>query len=363
MEKGEILNWNEFDNIKILIAEDDIFNREFLVSMFIEYENFEILEAQDGQEAYEKILKYPLDVILLDVHMPKKNGLEIVKDMRKMEKFTSVPVIVITSDKHDKTKALEYGANDFLPKPYDTMELKVRVYNQVKLRKYSQKLEEQVAIKTQQLRAKMSKIEETQRKLLLRIALFSEKQMTDKSSHKVEKIAIYTKYLSQMCGLSADKQEDIYYSSALHNIGFFALPNEIRTKKGQYNARERAEMQKHIGYGSKFLSGLEETDLVRIAKPIISQYSENWDGSGYPKGLKGDEISIYARIVTVCVHFNALTTPRDYREKKVLSDKEVYSSMKSESGITFDPILLNVFLKNFKKFIQIKDKLIKKVSN
>ena len=358
------MNWDEFDNIKILIAEDDIFNREFLVSMFIEYENFEIIEAADGQEAFDKILKHPLDVILLDVHMPKKNGLEIVKTVRKMAKYISVPIIVITSDKHDKTKALEYGANDFLAKPYDTMELKVRVYNQVKLRKYSQKLEYQVEKKTKELKSKMSKIEETQRKLLLRIALFSEKQMTDIGSHKVEKIAVYTKYLAKICcGIPLSEQEDIYYSSALHNIGFFALPNNIRTKKGKYSSSERVAMQRHIEYGQKFLLGLEETDLLKIAKPIIEQYCERWDGKGYPNGLKGESISLYARIVTVCVFFNSLTTPRDYRDKIIFSNKEVYSFMKEQSGKIFDPLLLDIFLKNFNKFIQLKNRLNKKVKN
>ncbi len=352
------MNWNEFETIKILIAEDDIFNREFLISLFLGYDNFEIHEAEDGEEALEKILEEHYDVVLLDIHMPKKTGIEVLQIIRRSKKLITTPVIVVTSNEEDRKKALSLGANDFLVKPYDSIELQIRLYNQVKLYKYSKNLEQMVKIKHLNLLKKIEKIEETQRKLLIKFALYAERQMGAKDGGKSKKIAEYTKLLSSYCcELPIEEQKDIYYAAAIHNIGFFALPHSIKTKNGKYTKEEREIMKKHILYSKEFLKDLEETDLIKVARPIVEQYCERWDGKGYPLGLKGDEISPYARIVTIAVYFNALTTPRDYRNKRVFSDDEVYKILESQSGKIFDPILIDVFLKHFDEFLALRDKL------
>ncbi len=353
--------------IKILIVEDDVFSRKVLTTMF-EYDdsgvNFNIVESDNGEDAIEKILTNNFDLILLDIHLPKKNGITVLRTIKRSRRFLLTPIIVLTADKEEKIKALQYGASDFILKPYDILELKLKIFNQVKVKKYSTELKYQIIHKAKELQSKIDKIEDTQRKFLLKLAMQSEKQMSYSDSLRAEKVATYTKKFSMLCcHCSPQMLKNVYYSAAFHNIGFLSLPNNIKNKDGQYTTKDRELMQKHIEHGAKFLYGLENTDLLNIAKPIIEEYCERWDGKGYPRGLEGDDISFYARIVSIVVYFNALTSPRGYREKIIFSDRDVYKLIQNQSGKIFDPILVDVFLINFDKFIAIKNRISSRARN
>ena len=350
-----------YKKIKILIVEDDVFSRRVLVSMF-KYDHFgnsfDIFESGDGKDALQKILNNNFDLILLDIHIPKMDGISVLKTIRRSNKFLLTPIIILTADLDEKIRALRCGASDFLVKPYDKVELKLKIFNQVKIKRYSMELKRQVLEKAKELQDKIYKTEESQRKFLLKLAMQSERQMFFSDSLKAEKIATYSKELSTLCcNFTPEALKNIYYAAAFHNIGFISLPNKIKNKNGQYTEQDRKLMQRHIYHGAKFLYGLENTNLLSVAKPIIEEYCERWDGKGYPRGLHGDDISFYARIVSIVVYFNALTSHRGYRSRVVFSNREVYQILKKQSGKIFDPILIDVFLNNFDKFIKIRDRI------
>jgi len=352
------------DKIKILIVEDDVFSRKILTAMFggKSSKTFDVYESGDGEDAIDKVLTNNFDLILLDIHIPKKDGLTVLRTIKRSRRFFLTPVIILTVDVEEKIRALRYGASDFLVKPYNKMELRLKIFNQVRIKKYSMELKSQIIQKAQELQSKISKIEDTQRKFLLKLAMQTNKQLSFYDSLRAEKIAIYTKEFAMLCcHFPPESLKNIYYSAAFHNIGFISLPSNIKNKDGQYTQKDRKLMQKHIRHGAKFLYGLENTNLLRIAKPIIEEYCERWDGGGYPRGLKGDDISFYARIVSIIVYFNALTSPRTYREHEVFTDKEVFYLIKGQSGKIFDPILVDVFLDNYNKFIKIKNRLLDKM--
>ena len=350
------------NRVKILIAEDDLASRKLLVSLFFRQGNIDIIEAKDGEEALSKVIQHNLDLILLDIHMPKRDGISILKTIRRNKKFLLTPIIMVTVDEKEKLEALRQGASDFIIKPYDKRELRLKVINQVKIKKYSKDVTNTLIYKTKELHNQLLHIQETQKKFLIKIAMHTERQMIFSDANRAEKIATYTKHLARLCcNMSQEQLKNLFYSAAFHNIGFISLPDSIKNKKGTYSDKDRALMQKHIKYGSDFLEGLENTDLINITKPIIEEYCERWDGKGYPKGLKGDNISFYARIVSIVVYFNALTSNRKHRiNQKNFTDKEIYMILKSQSGKIFDPILLEVFLDNFRLFLKLRDRFVRR---
>ncbi len=347
---------------RVLIVEDDLATRRMLVSM-LKNQEYETLEASNGEEALNILFSTNLDLIILDIHMPVKNGIDVLKTIKRTKKYLLMPIIVLTIDIHEKIEALRLGASDYLVKPFDKLELSLKIHNQIKIKRYSMEMQNRVNNKIQDLNQKICNVEETQRKFLLKLAMQSERQMFFSDTLKAEKIASYTKeFVKIVCNLPEEILRKVYYSAAFHNIGFISLPSSLKNKK-RFTDEDRKMMQKHIEYGAKFIYGLENTELLSIAKPIIEEYCERWDGKGYPKGLKGDDISFYARVVAIVVYFNALTSPRGYRKHNIFTDREVYYLMKRESGKMFDPILLDAFLKYYKRFIKIRDIIMKKRAN
>ncbi len=348
--------------INILIAEDDYFSREMIIEILKMNSLFDVWEAKNGDEALTLLFQNSFDMIILSINLPQKDGFEILKVIQRGRDFASIPTIVLVSNNEEKLKSLELGANIFLEKPYDILELKLKVSNQLKM---IENLKNKM-IKTFQGRVCELEIEKAQREILMKVVRQNEKQMLFVDNFKSLKIATYTKELSR---LSSDIPQyllqNIYYAASFHNIGFISLPNELKIKRGQYSEKEREIMEKHIKYGIEFVSDFKNTKLLEVAKPIIEQYCERWDGLGYPKGLKGDDISFYARVVSITVYFNALTSPREHRNKyqKIYTNREVYFLIKSQSKKRFDPILVDVLLENFAKFINLKDKILKKIEN
>jgi len=348
------------EKIKILIAEDDYLSRDLIIQVLKLNEKFVLYIAEDGEKALTLLFKEELDLIIISANLPKKSGFEILKIIQRGRKFSSIPTIVLILNSSERIKALNLGANIFLEKPYNIAELKLKVFNQIKLIECLKKK----MIKKLQAKICEIEIEKAQREILLKLAMQSEKQMLFTDNFKAIKIATYTKELAKLCSdIPKHLLQNIYYASSFHNIGFISLPNNIKMKRGLYTQEERDLMEKHIKYGINFVSDFKNTNLLEVAKPIIEQYCERWDGLGYPKGLDGDDISFYARIVSISVYFNAISSPREHRDKKqkIYTNREVYFLIKSQSGKRFDPILIDVFLKNFKRFINIRDKISKKI--
>jgi len=167
-------------------------------------------------------------------------------------------------------------------------------------------------------------------------------------------MSLYSEKLAELSGLKSEEQELIRYAAPLHDIGKVGIPDNVLLKNGKLTEEEFETIKKHPIIGSEILSGADEFLVMKVAKIIALQHHEKYDGSGYPNGLKGDEIHLYARIVSIADVFDALTTQRVY--KKAFSLEDSLSIMSEGRGTSYDPKLLDLFTKNIQKFINIQEK-------
>ena len=349
----------EFDKIVILSVDDDEFNQALASSIFEEFENITVLEAGHGKEALEMIEKEVVDIILLDILMPIMDGIETLKILKSNPEYKSIPVIVVTSKEDEKRTTYQLGANDFISKPYSPEELKLRVFNHLRIKYFCDLLYD---IKDDaQTKNASSEHQLCDLKKAIEIAIGSQKKLLEKlgniaheESYKEEKASIrlgeYAKTMAKLCGLNSKEIDNLYYCMSIYDIGLLRVPKEDR--KNAQNIR----FKEYPTLGLSVVEDLEETTLIKMAKQVIIAHQENWDGSGYPYGLKGDEIPLYSQIASIVNFYDELTTPRIY-SSETISSEDAIDIIKREKGVKFDPKLLELFITNFDLFRDIKNRL------
>ncbi len=356
-----MLEWEELGDVRLLIVEDDPFNRDLLFSLFNQLSNMEIFEAANGLEALQVLQKEDIDIILLDIHMPAMNGFETLKALRNMPKYSFTPVIIITSNENEMKKSYELGADDFISKPFKAIELESRVYTHIKKGQYRKKYNElfekmnrEVIKKNTELLHTMKSIENSQKEFFYRLSILMNKKKNSKNNKIV---ATISKEFATLLGCSAVEASNVYYGAIIRDIGLFALSKEI-SPSYKFSQKDKEIYYQYIMLGYQVVNNSIETDFIKVAKKIISQYKENYDGTGFPRKLKKDQISQYAYIVAISETFDALLSEREYRFKKVHSLEETYKVINMEGGRRFKPIMTKIFLDNFEKFVKIREKMI-----
>ena len=310
---------------KALIVDDIELNREMLSDILSD--EYEVIEAGNGNEALEKIEENfsDLSVILLDLVMPELDGtgvLKIMKDRGWIERF---PVLIITgeTDVATELKCLELGAADFIGKPFDESRAKRRVANSVQLYTYKNRLEEQVAEKTAELRKSNQVLEEMNDKIIQMLGDIVESRNEESGEH-VKRVKIFTKIFAEYVknhfpeyGLTDEDVELIATASPLHDVGKIMVKDAILLKPGKLTPEEFAEMKKHTIYGCEVLDRVRyiwPEKYNRICSEICLNHHERVDGRGYPNGLKGDDIPVSAQIVGLADVYDALVTDRVYKK-------------------------------------------------
>ncbi len=328
----------------ILIVDDMEINREILGEIF--KSDYEIVEACDGVEAVE-ILNREDDIVavLLDIIMPKMDGLGVLREMNRTNKISYIPAFLITAeaDTNMLSEGYELGAIDVITKPFMSHFLKCRVNNVVELYEHRNHLEHVVEKQVERLKRMNQSLVE---------ALASIIEFRDgESGEHVRRIYRVTKILMteasntyQEYRLSEEEIEKIARSSILHDIGKIAIPDMILNKPGRLTKEEFEIMKQHTVKGCEILQTLPDimdNEIYRYSYDICRHHHERWDGKGYPDGLPGDEISIWAQVVAVADVYDALTSVRVY---KGAYSKETACKMiaNGECG-TFNPKLLKVF--------------------
>jgi len=348
------------DKITILAVDDVEMNLKMMRSMLNDLGELDYLEARNGLEALG-ILKRPnaIDIVLLDLEMPLMNGFELLRIMKQSELIRDIPVIVITSDKTEVTKTLALGANDFIAKPYDPEELKLRVINHVRSKKLAELaldlneiLEREVVKKTSALRKSLELSRNAEFEISLRLGKAAEFRDEETGMH-IRRISEMSHGLALRAGLDEQECEILRHASPLHDVGKIGIPDSILLKPGKLDASEFKIMKTHTTIGGKILSDAEEYPVIKAGQIVALQHHEKWDGSGYPMGLAGPGIHLYGRIVMITDVFDALTSERPY--KKAFPIKNALEIMKDGKGSFFDPDLLDLFTQNLDPFIRIKD--------
>jgi len=344
----------------ILAADDEQFNLDLIDAAFMDFDNVNIKYVNNGLEVLEILKVEKFDVLLLDISMPILDGIETLKEIRKIPELNNFPVIMVTANVEKEFDAISLKANDFISKPYDIDILTARTLNYAKMNKYytmveNQKdiLEKEVKLRTQELENTLKLAKRTEYEISIRLGLASEFRDLETGGH-IKRMSHYSSLLARLYGLSKEECELILYAAPLHDIGKVGIPDKILLKPGSFEGNEFEIMKQHAILGAKMLEGADEFPVLKAGHIIALQHHERWDGNGYPNKIKGEDIHLYARIITVADVFDALSSKRCYKEAMDLDT--VLSIMKKDAGTHFDPQLVTLLLANLDDFLEIKEK-------
>ena len=342
-------------DIKILIVDDIADNIQVAMNMLKE-ENYTFSFASDGEEALALVTNEKFDLILLDIMMPKLNGYDVCKQLKSNPEHCNIPVIFLTakSDVDAIAKGFEVGGIDYIIKPFHASELLARTKTHLEL-SYSKQLLKQknieLAVKIEHQGARLlEEVEENQREMIYVLMEVME-STSDETGKHIKRVAESSRLLAHYTDyLSEEDESIIFHAAPMHDIGKIAIPKEILHKPGRLTPKEFEIMQTHAQKGRDFLKN-SKRQLLTAASIIAYEHHEKWDGTGYPRGLKGDEIHIFGRIVALADVFDALTHKRQY--KNAWDVNEAVDYIKSLKGIQFDPQLVDIFIEHLAEFIKI----------
>jgi len=345
---------------RILVVDDEDLNLQLMEALLAPL-GYEVILARDGEEALRKIQEAFPDLILLDAMMPKLDGFEVTRRLKEDEDTRIIPIVIVTAlqEVQARVMALEMGADDFLAKPVDKTELRARVQSLLKvkayndhMRNYQQELEAEVAKRTEELQRAFEKIKEASLETIYRLARAAEYKDEDTGTH-VLRMSHYSAAIARKLGLPEDEVESILYASPMHDVGKIGIPDRILLKPGKLDPDEWKVMQQHTLIGGRILSG-SEAGFVKLAEVIALTHHEKWDGTGYPNGLRGEEIPIAGRITAIADVFDALTSKRPYKEP--FSIEKSFSIIQGERGTHFDPKVVDAFFSITDEILTIKER-------
>jgi len=332
---------------RILVVDDEDRNLRLMEALLIPL-GYEVVLTQDGSDALNRIKEILPDVILLDVMMPKVDGFEIARRLKEDGETETIPVVMVTALKEveDRVKALEVGADDFLSKPVDRSELIATVNSQLKVKAYNdhmlnyqRELEAEVDKRTQQLRQAFERIKTASLDTIYRLSRAAEYKDEETGDH-IQRISHYSMTVGRRLGLNLEDTETILYASPMHDVGKIGIPEHILLKPGRLDPNEWEIMKQHTIIGAQILEG-SDAESIKQAEVIALTHHEKWDGTGYPKGLKGTEIPLIGRITAVADVFDALTSRRPYKEAFLL--ESALGIIKEGRGSHFDPEVVDAF--------------------
>lgn len=316
---------------------------------------YEVEVARDGVEALAK-LRLEVDLVFLDAEMPGMDGFEVARRIRQDPEFSDLPIIMVTGlgSTGDRLRAVEAGVNDFITKPFELTELRVRSASLIKmkeaadaLKRHREELEQAVSRRTAELRRALDAMVDAQRttyaahldtiKRLIWAAEFRDRQ----TGAHIERIGSYCALLGQGLGLAPQEVELLRYAAPMHDVGKIGVPDAVLLKPGRLDETELKIMRQHTIIGARILHG-SPSELLQMGEMIALSHHERWDGAGYPNGLVGEAIPLVCRICAVADVFDALTSDRPYRP--ALPNSTVYEMTTAERGRQFDPAVLDAFL-------------------
>jgi putative two-component system response regulator len=331
-------------NSRILIIDDEPANIR-LLKKTLEQEGFcDIQSVQDSRKALDAYKEYNPHLVLLDLRMPNLDGFRIMEQLHQTSQNSYIPIMVLTAEdeSHIRLRALNSGAIDFLSKPFDYSEVIIRIKNILKVRLLT--IEQQTRPKgepekiAREISRKTHNVDIDIIQSLCRANRVRFKQEGD----NLIRVSHYALLLGKEIGLKEKHCKDLRYASSTYDIGKIGIPQSILKKENNLNSEELELFKTHTTLGAELLSG-SDTELMKMARRIALEHHENWDGRGYPNGLKGEAICLEARIVSICDVFEGMTSNGPNNPKQ--SVEETVSYIEKNSGRYFDPKLVSGFKK------------------
>ncbi|HFQ61810.1 MAG TPA: response regulator [Epsilonproteobacteria bacterium] len=339
----------------VLIVDDVVDNIQIAMNMLKE-ENYNLTFALSGEEALSLIENNSYDMILLDIMMPEIDGFTVCARIKKIPEYEDVPIIFLTAknDIDSVSHAFSVGAVDYVSKPFHAEELLARVRNHLEL--YRSRLVLKNNHLTLQIKAKeekerlLTELEEGQKELIYILTELIESASPETGQH-IKRVSEISKLLaSYHPAIDKNDEEIIFHAAPMHDIGKVTIPHAILSKPGALTNEEFEVMKTHASAGHQFLKN-SQRKILKTADIIASEHHEKWDGTGYPQGLKGEEIHVFGRIVAIADVFDALTHKRCYKEAWSIEDSVAY--MLKHKGTHFDPMLIDIFMEHLDEFVTI----------
>ena len=361
---------NEPSKATILIVDDEPANVRVLELLLTGAGYERVVATRDSTQVTALFRETDPDLVILDLHMPGLDGYEVMAQLAEMVDADDFrPILVLTADitRESRQRALVEGATDFLTKPFDTSEALARVKNllrtrllHLQLRRHNETLEETVKARTHalwqtvnQLESKGKELRVAQEETISSLSLAAEFR-DDETSRHIERMSQYCQVIATGMGLDLDRRDTIRLAAKMHDVGKIGIPDSILLKPGRLTSAEFETMKTHAQIGYDILNGAS-SELSTTAAMIAWTHHEKVDGSGYPRGLSGEEIPLEGRIAAVADVFDALTTDRIYR--KAFALPEAFRMMKEGRDSHFDPQILDIFFDHIDDVLSLKASL------
>ncbi len=325
---------------KILIVDDEERNCR-LLTVWLESEGYTSFTALSGSAGLALVPVIKPDLIILDLMMPEIDGFQVASQLKHNPDTAEIPLIIITAlaDKYSLIRALSTGAEEYITKPIDSNELQIRVRNILRMKKASDLLK----VKNDQLEEKISNRTHNLKEAFMEtinILGNASEFRDDRTGSHLRRISYYTHAISKDMGKDEGFCRTMFYASTLHDVGKISIPDQVLFKKGPLDDEEWKLMRGHTEVGRQMLSG-SHSPYIRMGRDISRYHHERWDGTGYPQGLKEQEIPLPARIVSICDVYDALRSDRPY--KKALDHNAASKIILEGDGRTepahFDPMV------------------------
>jgi len=326
------------DNTPSVLIVDDTLTGMKALELLLKEDGYRLAFAGNGNDAIRRAREFSPDVILLDVMMPGMDGFEVCQRMRNDPKLLDVPILMLSSltERDDRLKGISAGADDFISKPFDKVELLARVRTITRLNRF-RKLREEHA----QLEFALYTLQKTYDATIE--GWVQALDLRDKESEgHTRRVTDMTVKLAQTMGIDKETIRHYRRGALLHDVGKLGIPDSILHKKGPLTEEEKKIMRRHPQYAYQWLSTI---DYLRPSLQIPYSHHEKWNGTGYPRGLMKENIPLEARIFAVVDVWDALLSERPYKPAWTIEQSAHYIS--SEKNIHFDPEVVDVFLEHF----------------
>jgi len=349
--------------MNILIVDDNKENLYILSTVINKNFTVKLFTAETIEEANNILKSNSIHLIILDIIMPSKSGVEYLKELKSSKDYSDIPVIMITAveDSNIKFSCFEIGAVDYITKPFNPRELVLKLKNHLQLISMQNELVTYNKYLNELVSLKVKEVLNTRNVTIFALAKLAESRDPDTGKHLI-RIMNYCKFIAEELASTSNKYkidtafiDTIYHSSILHDIGKVGIPDNILLKPAKLTSSEFEIIKTHTLIGGKTLEEaelmLQFSDFLRMGKEVCYYHHERWDGKGYPFGLKGETIPLSGRIVALADVFDALMSKRIY--KPSFAFEQAYDIIITEEEGRFDPLILEIFKNKASEFYRI----------